>query len=84
MSINTIGLVLDIIGVVLLFIKANPYSSGFFRFAPDEMFFTDGVFVEGKAEREDDHKKSCLINWQRIGITLIIIGFVLQIISNYI
>ncbi len=71
-TLNTFGLSLDIIGVILLFKYANPFRGKSSFWTKDEMV------------KEDELKEKYLIHWQKIGLTLIGIGFVLQIISNYI
>ncbi len=71
-TINTIGLGFDLIGVVMLFIYANPFRGKSSYWTSDEM------------ARKDELKENYLILRQQIGLGLIGIGFILQIISNYI
>jgi len=74
-DLNTLGLIFDIIGVLLLFkfgLTANPSKEGAMNFVFEG--------VDEKIARK----------WRKynffsiLGIILVIVGFILQIISNYI
>jgi hypothetical protein len=66
-NVNTVGLVLDIIGVIIIFRHGIPPSidEGHTEIMPKEL--------------EKKHRKK-----SKLGIILILIGFLIQIISNYI
>lgn len=71
--INSIGLFLDIVGVVMLFkygLPADVSKDG-----------TVGLALQGT--NHDEIKKWKKYNfWSRVALALLIIGFLLQIISN--
>ena len=73
--LNSIGLVLGMIGVVLLF---------FYGISP--MIDSDGtVFLAAEQEDENEKKKAKKYNcFSRLGLILIFIGFILQLSSNFI
>ena len=73
--INSIGLIFDIIGVVLLF----KYG------LPSEISSTGstGLSIEGTDENEVNKWKTYSL-WSKIGLSFILIGFAFQLFSNYI
>ena len=74
-SLNSLGLVLDIIGAVILF---------FFGLAPK--IDTEGtVYLVTEQKDEDEIKRGRIYKtMSSIGIILIIFGFIFQLISNYV
>lgn len=68
--LNSIGLLFDIAGVVILFIFANPYRGITSYCSSDE------------TARRDKEEENRLKNWQRFGLFLIGIGFFLQFINS--
>lgn len=73
-AINTIGLFLDLIGVLLLFkfgLPSNVDKNGYI-----------GLILEQEDENEKLKWKKYNF-WSKIGLGFILIGFILQIISNY-
>tara|TARA_R110000796_G_scaffold252631_3_gene389366 strand:- start:27960 stop:28196 length:237 start_codon:yes stop_codon:yes gene_type:complete len=73
-TINTIGLVFDIIGVLMLF----KYG------LPSEISKEGTVFLAVQKSDESEKKKWKKYNfWSKVGLVLILIGFTFQIISNY-
>jgi hypothetical protein len=73
-TINTIGLVFDLIGVLLLFKYGLPSDIS-----------KEGVTTLsiGTVNNEEVNKWKKYSLWSKIGLVLISIGFILQIISNY-
>lgn len=73
-GLNSLGLVLDILGVVLLFKFGLPASIS--------RTGTSFLALEGedKAERAKAQRYDF---WARVGLALLIVGFLLQLISNY-
>ena len=73
-TINTIGLIIDIIGIILLF-----------KFGlPSEVSKTGDVLLLLEETNESEKRKWIRYNtWSKIGLGLIIIGFLFQIWSNY-
>ena len=78
-SINSIGLALDIVGVVLLFLyglpSATARSAGLAEWAPEP------------GSEEDRHIRRQWVRRQRttwLGAVLLVLGFALQIASNHI
>ena len=72
--INTIGLVLDLIGVLILFkfgLPSQVDKNGSIGFIMEE---------EDLSEKKKWHKYNC---WSKIGLGFISVGFILQIISNH-
>ena len=73
-TINTIGLIFDLIGVLLLFkygLPSNVDKNGYIPLILEQ-------------EDEDEKKKWKTYNlWSKIGLGFISIGFIFQIISNY-
>lgn len=74
-SINSLGLILDIIGVVILFKFGLPSE----------------VSKEGEQLIAADKPKESQLNkyrkyefWSRFGLALLIVGFLCQLVSNYI
>lgn len=78
--VNSAGLVLDILGVVLLFFYGLPSTVE----RPEA-----GVFIEYPAGRTPEETKDREKLWNRhqcmsrLGLTLLVVGFVLQIVSNH-
>jgi len=72
--INSIGLILDIIGVVLIFFFGIPRkidSSGY-------------IFLAVEEEDEKEKKSGKLYNiLSHLGLILVFIGFALQLLSNF-
>lgn len=73
-TINSLGLILDIIGVVVLF-----------KFGLPSNITKEGtVFLAVQKSDEKEKKKYKKYEfWSRFGLLLLIIGFVMQIVSNY-
>ncbi len=69
--INSFGLILDIIGVIILFCYGFPYSGKSSFWTSPEMIKTDETIKER------------LRKFQRIAIFIIVFGFVLQLVSNF-
>jgi len=69
------GLVFDIIGVVLIF---------FFGIAP--LIDNKGAIIRvtGEIDEKEKQKVQCYKSISRIGLILIIIGFLCQLIGNFI
>lgn len=73
--INSFGLILDIIGAILIFKYGIPEKIS----RKGEIFFT------GNEEDEDEKLVAKKYDYySRIGLILIIIGFSLQLLSNFI
>lgn len=70
--INSIGLIFDIIGVIIIFIFGLPSSVN-----------RKGVLLKEVSGFNDDKKYKRVLYWAYGGLSLLIIGFVLQLISNY-
>ena len=68
--LNSCGLALDILGVVLLFFFGIPSRAGL-----------DGVLTLDRG-RGKDYKRA--VFWSRVGLGLLITGFLLQIASNHV
>jgi formate hydrogenlyase subunit 3/multisubunit Na+/H+ antiporter MnhD subunit len=73
-EINSIGLVFDIIGVLLLF-----------KFGlPSEISKTGSIGLSLEGTDYEEVKKWKKYNfWSKIGLLFILIGFVFQLYSNY-
>ena len=73
-DINSIGLILDILGVIILFkfgLPSNINKNGSVGMA----------FIK---KDESEIKKWKLYNfWSRFGLIIILLGFICQIVSNY-
>lgn len=73
-AINSIGLILDIIGVVILF----KYG------LPSEVSKDGQVFIAASPHNEEERRKYRKFQlWSKFGLGLLVVGFGLQIISNY-
>ena len=78
--VNTIGLLLDVIGVILVFR---------FGLAPDVPREASGGFLvlNGPTEAQKEEARA---KWRRyrylsyLGLLLLVLGFILQIVSNYV
>ena len=75
-SINSVGLFLDILGVILLFRFALPSRV---IEGPPVLSFGEGP--DSTKQREKQQKWSKFWSW--LGLVLLILGFVLQIVSNH-
>ncbi len=74
-NLNTLGLILDIIGVVLLF----KYG------LPDDISPSGSVSLDTEDVNEDDIKLYKIYKRKsRIALGFLITGFILQAVSNYI
>lgn len=78
-NISSLGLLFDLVGVICIAIsfknirrEKKPFARGFTNYDHDNI-----VKVNNKEHR-------LLISLDRWGVTLLVTGFVLQIISNYI
>lgn len=73
-TINTIGLIFDIAGAILLW-----------RFGlPEEISRSGSTYLELEGVNKKEKEKAKLYdNFGGVGILLLIIGFIFQIISNY-
>ena len=73
--INSLGLFLDIIGVILI------WNFGL----PDSISREGHTFIttEGSDEREKA-RAARYDRWSKIGLSLVIVGFVVQLVSNFI
>ena len=74
-TINTVGLFLDIVGVVILFFNGPPV----YPVLPDgrEFIWSDSDAKGTKAARRK-------LRWSKIGLGLLGVGFVFQLCSNYV
>ena len=74
-TINTVGLSLDIMGVVILFFNGPPV----YPVLPDgrEFLWTDSDDKGAKTARRK-------LLWSQIALFLLFVGFVFQIVSNYV
>ncbi len=74
-ALSSFGLFLDVIGVVLLF-----------KFGlPEEVRRHGRSFLAIEGENEDEKRKAEEYDfWARFGLVLLIVGFLLQLISNWI
>ena len=68
--LSSIGLILDIGGVVILFIFANPFRGKSAYWTSDEMVQKD---------KEEENK---LRKWQKFGLFLLGLGFLLQFLNS--
>ena len=75
-SINSVGLVLDILGVILLFSFALPS-----RVIEGPPVLSLGEDPDSTKQREKQRKWYKF--WSRLALGLLILGFVLQIVSNH-
>ena len=76
-SINSVGLILDIIGVILLFIFGLP--SRFVSEGPPVLSF--GEDPDSTKQREKQWKRYQCVSWS--ALVLLVLGFVLQMVSNH-
>ena len=73
-TINTIGLIFDIIGVLMLF----KYG------LPSELSKEGTVFMAFQKNDEGEKRKWKKYHfWSKVGLLSILIGFLFQIVSNY-
>lgn len=73
-TINTIGLIFDLIGILILFKYGLPSDVDKNGFIP--------LILE--QEDEGEKKKWKIYNfWSKIGLGFIFVGFIFQITSNY-
>jgi hypothetical protein len=73
--INSVGLLCDIIGAVLLF----KYG------LPENITRTGVNYLITEEEDTDEIKKAKGYDlWARVGLILLIVGFILQLVSNFI
>ena len=75
-NLNSIGLLFDLLGIILV-----AYSFKNIRREKNKQLIF-GPEGEGVTKAEKEHKK--LIYLDRIGTSLLVMGFTLQIVSNYI
>ncbi len=75
--LNSLGLFLDIVGVILLFLYGLPAN----------VDNTGTIFLVGpmpdSMKRETENKWKRYRFWSRVGLIFLIVGFSLQIISNH-
>ncbi len=72
--INSIGLALDILGVILLF-----------KFGlPSEFYTPPKLLLEGGLSKEEEEKNKKIKFWAHMGLTSLILGFVFQLIGNFV
>jgi hypothetical protein len=72
--VNSIGLSLDIVGVLLLFFYGLPSK---FKKPPK-------LLLEGEITREARRKNADIKFWSHLGLIFLIIGFIFQLLSNFI
>ena len=77
--INSVGLDLDIIGVILLFIFGLPDS--FVRDGPPTNPLSFDVDTDGVKQWKKKWKRYKCVSW--FALVLLVFGFVLQIVSNH-
>jgi len=81
-TLNSVGLVLDIIGVILLFLYGlqsdaeRPHADG------HGMILWPGV-VPASESRKLDRRWRRHLRLSQLGLALLVLGFVLQIVSNH-
>ena len=75
--VNSVGLVLDILGALVIFAYGLP------RWVVRD---TDSLVIDAGMIGQDDKKlyKDPNTRWNRLGLTLLIVGFTLQLASNFI
>ena len=74
-TLNTIGLLLDIIGALLILV---------FWVAPQTAFKGKIVTSEDEYSKKDRKKFGYMKLLAQLGMGLLILGFLLQVLSNYI
>ena len=77
--INSVGLFLDIIGVILLFIFGLP--SRFVSDGPPTNTLSFGWDPDSVKQWEKQWNRYKLVSW--FALVLLVLGFVLQIVSNH-
>ena len=78
-SINSVGLFLDIIGVILLFIFGLP--SRFVSDGPPTNTISFGWDPDSVKQWEKQWNRYKLVSW--FAVVLLVLGFALQIVSNH-
>ena len=78
-SINSVGLFLDIIGVILLFIFGLP--SRFVSDGPPTNTLSFGWDPDSVKQWEKQWNRYKLVSW--FAVVLLVLGFALQIVSNH-
>ena len=78
-SINSVGLFLDIIGVILLFIFGLP--SRFVSDGPPTNTISLGWDPDSVKQWEKQWNRYKLVSW--FAVVLLVLGFALQIVSNH-
>jgi hypothetical protein len=73
--VNSIGLVLDICGAILLW-----------KYGLPESISREGhqYIVLGQKDEAEAAKAKTYDRWSKLGLSLLILGFVLQLVSNFI
>ena len=82
-SIGTIGLALNAIGVILAFFFGFPQPShdeGVSILPPDD-FVLEGGRTYGQAVASDRKRKERYLRWSRVGLSLMLIGFLVQLFA---
>ena len=74
--INSVGLFLDILGVILLFFFALPS-----RISEGPPYLSFGSDPDSTKQREKQRKRYKF--WSGLAMGLLILGFVLQMVSNH-
>jgi len=71
--INSLGLGLDIAGVVLIF----------FFGLPSRIIKQGVLLLEGDITEKDKMKNKVIKRWAKTGMACLLLGFILQVISNF-
>jgi len=74
-NVNSVGLVLDIIGVLLLF-----------KFGLPESVDRTPVLRAAPHQHPESERRKVVVydRWSRVGVTALVVGFIFQAVSNYI
>ena len=72
--VNSAGLILDILGVVILFFNGLPIEQ---IFAPGKHFY----FVNPDESKSKAHRIRCFLS--KLALAMLIVGFCLQLVSNH-
>ena len=75
-AINSVGLFLDIIGVILLFFFVLPS-----RVSEGPPYLSFGEDPDSTKQRKKQRKRYQRVSW--FALVLLILGFALQIVSNH-